>query len=147
MHGQSIMHDNHDPWWVIGSAAMLMFGHAEGTINDVDFLVSARDAKAISDRLNLPNLADSSSELSRSPFLLHPKSDETAIEIIADLKIKQGDIWMPVALTSRETHNLNGSTLYTPDRTELAALYRRIGRDKDQRRAAQLDCVIPSSQP
>lgn len=139
LRGHGLMHENRDPWWIIGSAAMLLFGHKDIEINDVDFLVSERDAKVISRRLGLPNQADSGSTLFRSPFLLRPPSEGVEVEIMAGLEINHAGTWNLVILKTRQSHDWKGLTVFTPDRTELTALYRRIGRDKDLRRADQLD--------
>ncbi len=123
----------HDPWWVIGSAAVRLHG-VETSVDDIDLLLSQRDAERLLVTWPGERTVGAASERFRSsPFAcLHGAA--MPIEIMADLQVCAAGVWRPVRPQTRVAKG----EVFVPAHAELAAILRSFGRAKDVGRAALL---------
>ena len=125
--------DSRAPWWVIGSAAVILHG-GRTDARDVDVLLSQGDAEQLAIRLALPNLAGDGDARFRSAKLLRWTAPPLAVEFMAVLEVNGEGGWHPVRPRSR----VPAGGVYVPDEDELAAILVTFGRHKDLARAALL---------
>lgn len=123
----------HDPWWVIGSAAVWL--HGVGTaVSDVDVLTSASDARAMLAAWPDAVIGAAGERFRSQPYARLPGRG-LPIEIMAGLEVRVGHIWRAVRPMTRTARG----GVFVPERAELVAILRLFGRDKDLRRAALLE--------
>ena len=108
-----------DPWGVIGSAAAWLVG-AKVSVADVDFLTSARDAKALGERWHarLDNrYVPEGSNRFRSHFarFVFPG---LPVEVMGKLEVHGADGWMPVKIDQLMTINCAGEGVPIPSMAE-----------------------------
>lgn len=127
----AFLEETSDPWWILGSAAVALSGVDPGGVRDIDVLVSLPDACRLMETKALPNDADGGGALFRSEIFLRPDLGDVPVEIMANYAIRQGNVWRPVTLQTRETVSVGGATVYLPDLSEQMALFERMGRPKD----------------
>ncbi len=127
-----------DPWWIIGSAAVVLHGVDPGTIRDIDILVSPNDAKTLSSSLQCKNMADQRSNRFRSVYLLKPDFGPFPVEIMAGLEFQSNGHWLALTPKTRQMFPIAGQKLYVPSRQELITILQLFGREKDLRRAEML---------
>ncbi len=124
----------HDPWWVIGSAAVRLHG-GKTSVADIDVLTNARDAVQLIDTWpGAVTIGTASAQFRSHPFA---RLDGAAlpVEVMADLELWTADGWQPVRPLTRVMRG----DVFVPDRDELRAILRTFGREKDLARAALLD--------
>jgi len=126
-----LLADTKDPWWVLGSAAMALIGVDPGEVNDIDVLVSSRDAERLMTSFALTNQADGGTSQFRSSYFLIPDLGEVRVEIMADYQVRRGNAWAPVNPASRQAIAVGTATLFIPDREDQIQLLERLGRAKD----------------
>ena len=131
----------HDPWWLIGSAAMALHG-AEVEAGDVDLLTSVADAHAFCGALDGVQVVRPPSDRFRSDMLVEILGAPMRIEVMAGFDVRHQGRWIPVAPRTRRQVIWNGQPLFVPDVAELATLCRTFGRPKDLVRARRLDALI-----
>lgn len=132
-----------DPWWVIGSTAIALHGIDPGRINDIDILISSRDAGSIQRDLALPNLANCDSKRFRSSVLLRQNFVGTAVEMMADLSVNSHGSWHPIAPETRQVITCKGARVFVPELTELIEVLRLFARPKDFRRIRMISTHLP----
>ena len=125
-----------DPWWIIGSAAVVLHGAAT-SVADVDLMTSARDARAFLDRTGGVLIDAPHDHFRSSPFGRWP-APPLAVEVMGDLRLHEEGGWRHVELASREAVPVGNMQLFVPARGELIALLHRFGREKDLARAMLL---------
>ena len=122
----AVMRDARDPWWVIGSAAVVLHG-AVTDVADIDLLASEEDAADLVSRLGLRAERLDPHPLFRSRiFALWPRSDRT-VEIMGGFAICEGCAWQPLVPVTR----IALGDVYVPDCEELMTILSRFGRAKD----------------
>ncbi|MHA6722174.1 hypothetical protein [Sphingomonas sp. RS2018] len=126
-----------DPWWIIGSAAVVLHG-VETPVADIDLLTSARDADSILAAAGRRPDTESDRSRFRSVYGTLP-SPGVSIEVMGGLEVLSAGAWHRVLPATRQAVSVCAATLYVPDRAELAAIMRSFGRAKDIIRAALLD--------
>jgi hypothetical protein len=127
-----------DPWWIIGGAAFALMSSKAAELNDIDVLVSRRDAKTMSDLFGWSNIADGGNELFRSSWFLKTTHHNITIEFMSDLEVYRNQIWTSVQPQTRQSTPVGGHTIYLPEASDLACLFEAMGRPKDLERARLL---------
>lgn len=126
-----------EPWWVIGSAAVVLHGGATGA-KDVDVLLSVRDVEAVATGLGMTAGPGGEHPLFRSARFLRWDGAPLPVEFMAGFAVRSGDAWWPVEPVSRERVAIGHEVVFVPARDELRAMLLRFGREKDVARAALL---------
>ncbi len=127
-----------DPWWIIGSAAVRLYG-VETPVADVDVLTSAADGAAVVAAWHGEVVIGAPDARFRSTPFARLGGAALPIEIMAGLHIRADDGWRPLLPRTRVVRD--GSPV--PDRAELIAILRLFGRPKDMQRAALLGATRP----
>ncbi|XUU59785.1 hypothetical protein ACRAQ6_09405 [Erythrobacter sp. HA6-11] len=127
-----------DPWWIIGSAAVVLHGGDPGHIADVDVLVSRRDLEELYTTLPLLNSPDGAKRMFRSELFGLWQEPPVEVEFMAGLEVSTNDRWEPVRPMSRMAVQCGEIALFVPDKAELIAILKAFGRPKDLQRAATL---------
>lgn len=123
-----------DPWWVIGSAAVRLHGGAT-SVADIDVLASARDAaRLLAAWPGAATIGGASAQFRSHPFA-RLEGAALPVEVMGDLELRTAHGWQPVRPLTRVARG----EVFVPDRSELVAILRAFGREKDVARAALLD--------
>ena len=123
-----------EPWWIIGSAAVVLLGGETG-VADVDLLAGERDAAALVARLGLAASAPDGDSRFRSRVFARWRRADRDVEIMGGLRVADQLGWSDVRPATRVAIALGGETLFVPARDEMIAILARFGRDKDRERA------------
>ena len=127
-----------DPWWVIGSAAVVLHGRHIRHVRDVDLLMSPTDADALLrhvgelPRQGVPN------DRFRSQVFGTWRGPPLPVEVMGGLEVANATGWRAVSLSSAQRVTVDGNILYVPSVEELVGLLHLFGRKKDLERAALL---------
>jgi len=127
-----------DPWWVIGSAAVVLHGRDVPDVKDVDLMMSARDAEAFLCRVGGERGGVEPSERFRSPVFGVWKQPPIPVEAFGGFTLATDGAWREVSFSTRERVTVGGAQLYVPSAEELIRLLHSFGRAKDLERASLL---------
>jgi hypothetical protein len=130
----------HDPWWIIGSAAMALSGVPGVAPDDVDVLCSQRDADALRvawrahvDDGHVPqDGARFRSRFARFTQLHMP------LEVMGGLEVMSAEGWQPVRVAATACACIGGIEVPVPSLAEQVRILRLFGRGKDLARVAVL---------
>jgi len=127
-----------EPWWIIGSAAVLLHGGHVGRVKDVDLLMSASDADAFLRRAGVSARGGEASDRFRSKIFGNWTGPPVPVEVFGGFEAKVSGVWLEVQLTSREPMSVGGVQVFVPSVPELIRLLHSFGRPKDLDRARLL---------
>ena len=127
-----------DPWWIIGSAAVLLHGGKVDRIKDVDLMMSAADAAGFVERTGVSLRRGSGDGRFRSGVIGIWELPPVPVEAFGGLEVLTSGEWRPVMLASRKAVTVGGAELFVPSVEELVALLHLFGRPKDLERARLL---------
>lgn len=130
------------PWWVIGSAAVVLLG-GRASPADVDVLIAEEDAAAVLPPLGLVVAPGPGGDLFASTVFARWQGGAVPVEFMARLCVRGA----PVRPMTRVAHAIGGEALFTPDRGELIAMLRTFGRPKDLARIVVLGGEAGQAQP
>jgi len=120
-----------EPWWIIGSAAVLLHGGHVGRVKDVDLLMSASDADAFLRRAGVSARGGEASDRFRSKIFGNWAGPPVPVEVFGGFEAKVGGVWREVQLTSRDPVSVGGAQVFVPSVPELIRLLNSFGRPKD----------------
>lgn len=126
------------PWWVLGSAAVVLLSGNADTIRDVDVLLDSRDAEAVMERLGVVPLVMSPDPQFRSAVFARWTGGALPVELFAGFSLLEAGKWHSYVPRSRIELSLGAARAFVPDRSEMIELLHRFGRPKDLVRAALL---------
>jgi hypothetical protein len=128
------------PWWIVGSAAVVLHG-AQTAVADIDLLLDATDACAVLGAAGIAGRRGSGSRQFRSAVFGTVHAATFPVDVMGGLTIRASKGWRPVRLRTREPVMVAGATIWVPARIELIALLHRFGREKDLARADLLEAL------
>lgn len=128
----------HDPWWIIGSAAVALHGAGPLIVADVDVLLSPVDALRLLPGLGVDPMRGSDHPAFRSEVFGTWRAHPLPVEFMAGFRHRRGADWVPVAPRTREAVHLGSAALHVPSRDELLEIIVSFGRPKDRVRARLL---------
>ena len=131
-------HSAADPWWIIGSAAVVLHGGVVGRVKDVDLMMSARDAEGLLRRAGVEPRRGTGDERFRSMVFGTWSKPPIPVEAFGGFELCAGGVWRAVALDTREAVTVGGAQVFVPSREELVRLLQSFGRAKDLERARLL---------
>jgi hypothetical protein len=137
----SILDQAHDPWWIIGSAAVALHGADPGHVADVDVLLSVADARHILPTIGIEPRPGSVHTAFRSSVFGTWTGTALPVEFMADFQRRSGEAWLPVRPATRQAVEVEGAVAFVPERMELQAMLTAFGRPKDLARARSLAAV------
>lgn len=126
------------PWWILGSAAVLLHGADPDGLGDVDVLLDRRDCEAVFARLRLPVKPGQADDRFRSEVFHRWNGSLLPVELFAGFCLREAGEWRECSPQTRIAVTLGGAAAFVPERAELVALLHRFGRPKDLARAALL---------
>jgi hypothetical protein len=137
----NIMVEAHDPWWIIGSAAVALHGADPGRVADVDVLLSASDAMRVLPMIGIELSQGAAHAAFRSSIFGAWTGTALPVEFMADFHLKLGDAWLQVQPVTRRSIEVGGVIVFVPERAELQSILTAFGRKKDIERARSLAAV------
>ena len=129
----------HDPWWVIGSAALVLHGVGGVQARDIDLLVSQGDACRLAAALDIRIMPGSHDDRFRSDLFGRWTRAPLHVEICGGLHVRTSVGWSLIAPNMRERISTAGLTVHVPSRAELRDILLTFDRPKDHARIALLD--------
>ncbi len=137
-----------DDAFIIGSSALVLSGIEISKVNDIDLLVSTRDAeflkKAWSDRI-IKDYIPPQGDLFRSTFARF-RFAGMDIEVIGDLEVHRNGTWTPVNITRYRTITIEGQMVKIPTLEEQIRIFRLLGRDKDLQKVKLIEHSVLTDQ-
>ena len=127
-----------DPWWLIGGAAVGLQG-VQSAVPDVDVVMSARDARQVLLKLNIPQGQDGGTALFRSEVFGRWAIPPLPVEFMGGFRVRTQEGWRLLEPATRKAFLVDGRLLHVPDRQELIDICRVFGRPKDIARAEALE--------
>lgn len=131
--------DADDEWWVIGSAAVALHGAEGAGINDVDVMMSARDAAAFLHRVGAVEQIPATSALFRSQVFGVWSEPPVPVEVFGGFELAENGQWREVKIFTRESAVVRSGRVFVPAANELVRLLHAFGRAKDLERASLLE--------
>lgn len=122
-------------WMVFGGAAMVLHGHLETELKDIDIVVTDSAASMLSDRFSWRNHADNCSTRFRSDYLLRPDFGSIPVEIMGGFRILAEAGWTIVQPDETQNKLIGSQVVHLPPKDRLAEIFRLCGRQKDVIRA------------
>ena len=135
-----LLADARDPWWVLGSAAVVLHG-ASTSVADVDVLLSRDDARRLLPRIGASPAPGKEDDLFRSEAFATWRDLPLPVEFMAGFHYRRHDHWIAVEPRTRRSIAVGDVTLFVPERAELRDLLTAFGRPKDRTRADLLEDV------
>jgi len=133
-----LMQGAHNPWWVIGPAAVALHGADVGGLKHIDVLVSPGDARRISDLMTCRKFRRQGTPLLRARSTLETALGEVPAEFHSWLEVRSGGDWRPLALQSRVPIEVGEALMPVPARDELVEMLSLYGTGADHKLAARL---------
>jgi hypothetical protein len=127
-----------DPWWIIGSAAVVLHGGAVPHVKDVDLMMSAGDAEALVRRVGGELRKTDANDRFRSLIFGIWNQLPIPVEVFGGFSVAVDGEWREVSLSTREPVTVAGTSVYVPSAEELVRVLHSFGRGKDLQRARLL---------
>lgn len=122
-----------DDAFIIGSSALALSGIAIEHVNDLDLLVSTRDAhflqKVWNDRV-VKGYVPGQGDLFRSTFGCF-RFAAMDLEVMGDLEVRKNGNWIPVIVAQHHTIEIGGLKVNIPTLDEQNRILTLFGREKD----------------
>lgn len=135
-----VMTEAHQPWWLIGPAAVGLHGGEAGTFSRFEVIVSPGDARRLAGLRGLTLERGPASPLKRARQSLTLPLGGLDARLMYGAEQHAGGRWVAVLPTTRVGFDLgDGRIVYTPERDELIAILKQTGRGRDLARAASLE--------
>lgn len=130
-----------DPFYIIGSAALVLSGIEGIKISDIDILTSDRDANYLKEAWSsrrIGNHITKENELFKSNFSRYRFSN-LDIEVMGELKVNVENVWLPLIIHEFEVIQISGhnKSLHEPFAVKIPTLQEQLrifdwfGRGKD----------------
>lgn len=119
------------PWWILGSAAVVLHQADLQEIWDVDVLLDRRDCEAVFARLGLPVKPGHADSQFRSDVFHRWNGSLLPVELFAGFHLFESGEWNEFVPQTRINASIGRAHACIPERAELIALLHRFGRAKD----------------
>jgi hypothetical protein len=127
-----------EPWWLIGSAAMVLHGVTLTAIDDVDILTTPAGARVLAERWGVEPTTPGASEKFDSEVFFQRSDTPLAVEVMAGFRVRAAGRWIAVLPKTREALAWPGGPWFAPSRAELLDMLALFGRAQDRERAELL---------
>jgi len=135
------LHALGEPWWLIGSAAMVLHGVALPAIDDIDILTTPAGARALAAQWGVEPTTPGPSEKFDSEVFFQRSDTPLAVEVMAGFRVKAAGGWIEVLPKTREALAWPGGPWFAPSRAELLDILALFGRAQDRERAVLLKAL------
>lgn len=130
---------------IIGSSALALLGIEIPTVNDLDLLVSTRDAhflqKVWNDRV-IKDYVPGQGDLFRSTFGRF-RFGAMDMEVMGDLKVRKNGNWIPLIVARHHTMVIGGLKVNIPTLDEQIRILKFFGREKDLVKVRLIESNLP----
>ena len=126
------------PWWIIGSAAVVLHGCCVPHVRDVDLLMSAADAEQLLRRVG-GRLRPTDTDPRFRSRVFGNWDAPVPVEVFGGFALATPQGWRDVFLSTRKPVTIAGRKLFVPSADELVPLLHSFGRAKDLERARILE--------
>lgn len=133
-----LLHSSTEPWWIIGSAAVVLHGVTTIAPRDIDVLLGEADARAILPHSGITIACGVPDRCFRSQLFASWREQPLAVEFMAGFAHLASGQWRDLVPESREIIAVQGEHVFVPTREELIGILERFGRPKDLERARML---------
>jgi hypothetical protein len=137
----------HEPWWLIGSAALHVSGVLDIRVHDIDVLVTDADAMRLlahwRERID-DAFQPERTDLFRSRFG-RIGGFALPVEVMGNLELRRGGEWQPVWPTDRIEVEWRGLYLAVPGLSAQCVILETFGRPKDLAKAEAVRRHLPSA--
>jgi hypothetical protein len=131
-----------EDWWLIGSAAVVLWGVGLAAIDDVYIRTTPAGAAALAQRWGpAATAASGPSEKFRSQVFFQRTDTPLPVDVMAGFEVKAAAGWTPVRPRTRVALAWLGGVYFAPSHVELLDMLTRFDRPQDRRRAALLSAV------
>lgn len=120
-----------DPWWIIGSAAMALYGAERVAPADVDLMMSTQDARRLLRDRGMADDSRGQHENFRSEVFGCLTDEALPIDVMGGFHFRRDDAWVALCPESREAIALPFGAIFAPSFAELIEITRGFGRPKD----------------
>ncbi|GKY86964.1 hypothetical protein [Sinisalibacter aestuarii] len=135
-----LLAEAHQPWWLIGPAAVALLGGEAGSYTRFEVIVSPGDARRLAEARGLDLARGPATALQRARKSLSLPLGGIEARLMVWAEQHLGGRWVPMQPKTRVAIDLgDGRQVFTPDRAELISLLKRTGRARDLARAASLE--------
>ena len=135
------LHALSEPWWLIGSAAMVLHGVILAAIDDVDILTTPAGARALAAHWSVEPTAPGPSEKFDSEVFFQRSDTPLTVEVMAGFRVRAAGRWIAVLPKTREALAGPGGPWFAPSRAELLEMLALFGRAQDLTRAKLLSAL------
>lgn len=135
------LHALSEPWWLIGSAAMVLHGVALAAIDDIDILTTPAGARVLAAQWAIEPTTPGPTDLFASDVFFQRSDTPLAVEVMAGFRVKAAGGWTPVLPKTREALAGPGGPWLAPSRAELLDMLALFGRTQDLTRAKLLSAL------
>jgi hypothetical protein len=132
-----------EPWWIIGSTAMVLAGVVGVMPDDIDVVADGKMLQRILQDANI-NVVE---PLPHAKFRSMPYSrikvvGGADIEFQGDLDLRENGQWQRLLIASRVQISVGEAVVFVPSLDEQLRILRRFGREKDLAKAALLEVFM-----
>ncbi|MEM7723949.1 MAG: hypothetical protein AAF376_16490 [Pseudomonadota bacterium] len=125
-------------WMVFGGAALVLHGHFENAVKDIDIIVTEADASTLAKSFSWENYADRQSSRFRSNYLLRPNFGRVPVEIMGGFCVRTETGWTAILPNEMQPIRIGSQIAYLPPKNRLVEILRLCGRREDLIRAEAL---------
>lgn len=135
-----LMAGEHEPWWIIGSTALVLSG-IEGVVpDDIDVVGDGAMLRRVLVKAGaVESDPTPHAQFRSSPYIRIKVDGGTDIEFQGDLELRENGAWMPLTFASRVQVAVGTASVFVPAIEEQAAIFRRFGRPKDLAKAGMIE--------
>lgn len=126
-----------DPFYIIGSSALVLGGIPLETTDDIDLLTSHRDADFLKELWQANKVGEytpKDSDKFRSNFGRF-RWDTVLVEVMGNLEVYHEEVWRRLKIDASFELNINQLTIRIPVLKEQEKIFRIFGRAKDLAKA------------
>jgi hypothetical protein len=147
-HLAGLMQGEPEPWWVIGSTALVLTGIAGVEPDDIDVVASGSCLRRVLAKADIDEIASKPHpQFCSSPYQRIELEGATPIELMGDLHVLTRSKLARVVLESRSEIRAGTAVVFIPSIAEQIALLRLFGRGKDMAKAALLEAHVGQAAP
>ncbi len=142
----ALMADEPEPWWIIGSAALILSGIAGIVPDDIDVVGDRAMLRRVLAKARVKESEPKTHlQFRSSPYTRIKVDGGTDIEVQGDLELRENGAWVRLVFASRVAVTIGSARVFVPGIEEQRQIFRRFGRAKDLAKAAIVDRHIKPS--
>jgi hypothetical protein len=143
-----LMKGESEPWWIIGSTAMVLSGIDYIEPDDIDVVADGAMLRRILSNAGVVEITPKPHEQFQSmPYTRMKVEGGTDLEFQGNLALFENGVWTRLTFASRIQVSLGNVAFYIPRLDEQLQIFRRFGRAKDLRKADIIESFLNHHSP